>query len=109
MFGKIKNYVQDQVALVKLEGVEALARVASKLVFVLLVSMFIMFFILLLSFAAAAYLGSIYGRSVGFLIITGFYLVSILLLIVFRKQIQNLILNLTIAASMNDKDEEKYN
>lgn len=106
MLNSIKSYIHDQIALVKLEGVEVIGRVVSKIVFLLLLGMFIMFFILLLSFAGAFYLGEHYGRGNGFLIITGIYLLCILILIIFKKPIQNLILNISIAASMTDKDEE---
>lgn len=106
MLNSIKSYIHDQIALVKLEGVEVIGRVVSKVVFLLLLGMFIMFFILLLSFAGAFYLGELYGRGNGFLIITGIYLICIILLFIFKKPIQNLILNISIAASMAEKDED---
>lgn len=106
MLNSIKSYIHDQIALLKLEGVEVAGRVVSKIVFLLLLGMFIMFFILLLSFAGAFYLGEIYGKGNGFLIVTGIYLLLILILFIFKKPIQDLILNISIAASMADKDEE---
>ena len=106
MLGSIKNYINDQVSLVKLEGVEALGRVVATVAFLLLVVMFIMFFVLLLSFAGAFYFGELFGRANGFLIVTGIYLLLIILLVFLKKPIQNLIINITIAASMADKDDE---
>lgn len=102
----IKTYVQDQIALVKLEGIEAVGRVVSRIVYLLLITMFAMFFVLLLSFAGAFYLGELYGRGNGFLMVTGIYLLLIILLVVLKKPIQNLILNISIAASMADNNDD---
>lgn len=102
----IKTYVQDQIALVKLEGIEAVGRVVSRIVYLLLITMFAMFFVLLLSFAGAFYLDELYGRGNGFLIVTGIYLLLIVLLVVLKKPIQNLILNISIAASMADNNDD---
>lgn len=106
MLGSIKNYIRDQVALVKLEGVEALGRVVSTIAFLFLVVMFILFFVLFLSLAGANYFGELYGRANGFLIVTGIYLLLILMLVLFKKSIQNLIVNITIAATMADKNDD---
>ena len=102
----IKTYVQDQIALVKLEGIEAVGRVVSRIVYLLLITMFAMFFVLLLSFAGAFYLGELYGRVNGFLMVTGIYLLLIVILVVLKKPIQNLILNISIAASMADNNDD---
>lgn len=102
----MKDYVQNQIALVKLEGIEAVGRMISRVVFLLLMVMFAMFFLLLLSFAGGYYLGEVYGKTNGFLIITGIYLALILILILFKKPIQNLIINITIAASNADKNDD---
>lgn len=105
MFGSIKNYIQDQVALVKLEGIEAIGRIASKLIFILLVGLFVMFFILLGSIAGAFYLGELYGRVNGFLIVAAIYFLLILLFFILRKPIQNFLMNLAVASAMADNDQ----
>lgn len=99
MATSIKSYVQDQIDLVKLEGIEAIGNIAAKLIFFVLISMFIMFFFMLLSFAGAFYLGELYGSVNGFLMITGVYFVLILLFILFRKPFQDMIINMAISAS----------
>ena len=109
MFGSIKNYINDQIALVKLEGVEAIGRIASKLIFVLLVGLFVMFFIMLASFAGAFYLGEFVGRELGFLIVAGFYLLLILLFILFKKPIQNMFLNIAVATAIADNEDNSEN
>ena len=109
MFGSIKNYIQDQIALVKLEGVEAIGRVAAQVAFLVLVGLFIMIFIILLSFGGAFYLGELLDNRVhGFLIMAGVYLVLIILFILLKRPLQNFVTNIAIAATMNtNKDEEK--
>lgn len=106
MFGSIKNYIQDQVALVKLEGIEAVGRVASKLIFILLIGIFVMFFIMLASFAGAFYLGEFVGREFGFLIVAGVYLLLILLLIILKKPIQDMFLNIAVASALSETEKE---
>ncbi|MDO5655677.1 MAG: phage holin family protein [Flavobacteriaceae bacterium] len=107
MFGSVKNYIQDQIALVKLEGIEAVGRVASKLIFILLIGIFIMFFILLASFAAGFYLGELYGRYVGFLIVAGIYLLLMILFFIFKAPIQNMLMNIAVASAMADNSDKK--
>lgn len=99
MFSGLKNYLEDQISLMKLESIEAGGKVASVVMYTLVLMLFVMFFILLLSFAGAFYLGELYGKVNGFLFITGFYLLVILLSILFRKSIQRLFLNIIIATS----------
>lgn len=101
MFSGLKNYLEDQISLMKLEGIEAGGKVASAVMYTLILMLFIMFFVLLLSFAAAFYLGELYGKVNGFLFITAFYLLAILLSVVFRKNIQNLFLNIIISTTIS--------
>lgn len=104
MFNKIKSYVQNYVTLVKLEGIEAVGKIAANIVYIILILLFSSFFILLGSFAAAYYLATLYGPPVGFLIVTGFYLLMILLFIIFRKQFVNMVVNIAIASATKKND-----
>lgn len=108
MLNGIKDYLHDQIALVKLDGVEAIGRVASRILFITLIISFAMFFLLLLSLAGGFYLARYFENDAfGFLTMAGVYLVLIVLALVFKKQIQSLLLDLTIDASFtNDDDDE---
>lgn len=99
MATNIKSYVQDQIDLVKLEGIETIGNIAAKLIFFVLISMFAMFFFMLLSFAGAFYLSEIYGSVNGFLIVAGIYFILIVLFMLFKKPFQDMIINMAISAS----------
>lgn len=104
MIGNLKNHISDQIELVKLEGVEAIGKIAARLIFLLIMMLFAMFFIMLLSFAGAFYLGELYGKVNGFLMVTGIYFLLIILFILFKKPFQDMIMNIAIAASMKNND-----
>lgn len=104
MIGSLKEYIADQIELVKLEGIEAVGKIASRLIFLLIMMLFVMFFTMLLSFAGAFYLGELYGKVNGFLIVTGIYFLLIILFILFKKPFQNMIINIAIAASSKNQD-----
>lgn len=104
MLGKLKNYIQDYVTLAKLEGIEAVGKVAANIVYIIIMLLFFSFFILLGSFAAGYFLSEMFDRTTGFLIVTGFYLLLIILLVIFRKQFINAVVNIAIAASPIDKN-----
>lgn len=103
MFGQVKSYVRDYITLMKLEGIETIGRIAGKIVFVILMLLFVSFFILLGSFAGAYYLATLYGAPIGFLIVTGFYLLLILLLIIFKKQFINMVINIALSSVSKKK------
>lgn len=103
MFSKIKSYVQDSVELAKLEGVEAVSKVVANIAYVVLLLLFAFFFVLIGSFAAGYYLSTVYDRTVGFLIVTGFYLLLLILFFIFKKQFINFVVNMAIAASSKSK------
>lgn len=106
MIDGIKKYITDQVSLVKLEGTEAVGRMVSQLVYGLILGIFALFFVLILSFAAAFYLGTLYGVTIGFLFVTGFYLLLIFFALIFRKSIKTALLNIFISAASVTVDDE---
>ncbi|MGI9527985.1 MAG: hypothetical protein ACR2MS_12830, partial [Weeksellaceae bacterium] len=63
------------------------------------------FFVLIGSFAAGYYLSTIYDVTVGFLIVTGFYLLLIILFLIFKKQFINAVINMAVAAASNSKND----
>lgn len=107
MFGNIKNYVQDKITLAKLEGVESIGRIISRVTVLILMAIFATFFLLIISFAAGYYISLFYDSySVGFLIVAGFYFLLFLLLLIFKKGIQNLIINMVISSAMSDSKSD---
>lgn len=104
MFSKIKNYVADQVTLVKLEGVERVGRAVAAVAFMLIALVFALFFFTFLCFAGAYYL-SVYldSYTYGFLAMAGVFFLLLIIFLIFKKGIQNLVVNIVIAATMGDK------
>lgn len=111
MFGKVKNYIQDQVTLAKLEVVENIGKAAASIAFLVIVAVFALFFFTFLSFAGAYYL-AVYFDSVfyGFLAMSGIFLLLLILFFIFKKTIRNLVVNIVIASTIGgnkNKDNGK--
>lgn len=100
MFKKVKNYIQDQVTLAKLEVVEVVGKVAATAVFFSLIALFSLFFIILLSIAIGFLISAYLGYTYGFLIIAGFYFLLLILFFIFKKSLKNMITNLFVATAM---------
>ena len=108
MFGKVKNYVQDQVTLAKLEVVENIGKVASAIAFLVIIAVFALFFFTFLCFAGAYYLAVYFGSFFyGFLAMSGIFFLLLLLFLIFKKGIKNLVVNMVIASAMGDKKVKK--
>lgn len=108
MFGKIKNYIQDQINLAKLEAVERVGRVAAVAVFMVAMLIFSIFFFTFLCLAGAYYL-SVYFESntLGFLAMSGVFLFLLILFLLFKKGIQRIVINIVIAAAMGGNKKTK--
>lgn len=108
MFSKIKNYIQNQITLAKLEVVEKLGKVTAAIVFLLIVLLFSLFLFTFLCISGAYFL-SIYFESYayGFLAMSGIFAILLLLFFIFKKGIKNVIVNIVISAAMNDKEHKR--
>lgn len=107
MFKSLKNYIQDQITLAKLESVESIGRIISKIAIMMVILLFSLFFLLTISFAIGYYLSSIFEkRYLGFLIVAGIYFGLIMITLLFKKNIQNIIINIVISATMNNPKSE---
>ncbi|MXV39071.1 hypothetical protein GO491_10355 [Flavobacteriaceae bacterium Ap0902] len=104
MFKNIKNYAQDYITLAKLEGLEKVGKLVAALVFIVLMLVLSFFFFLMANFALGFYLNEVYGDTVGFAIITGIYLLLILLFLIFRKPLLSAVVNMVIASANNKND-----
>lgn len=86
MFGGVKNYVQDQITLAKLEVVEGAGKAAGSIVAMVFMAIFAVLFIVFLSIAGAYYLSVYFGSYMyGFLAMSGVFLLLMILLVVFKK------------------------
>ena len=86
-----KDYAETRLELLKIEIKEDVARLLSKAFLVLLLTFSFALFIILLSVGIVYYLGSLVGMVGGFLIMAGFYLLLSLVLLLFRKNINQLL------------------
>lgn len=108
MFGRIKNYIQDQITLAKLEVVERIGKAIGAVVFLLIVLVFALFLFTFLCFAGAYWLSVCFDSyTFGFLAMAGVLLILLLLFFIFKKGIQNIVVNIVISAAMTDKETKR--
>ena len=88
IFEEGKLYLKQRIDLTKLEATEKIVILASMFFTFLTVLLLFIYFWLFLSFSLAIYLGSIWqNNALGFLAMSGIYLIFMVLLIVLRKKI----------------------
>lgn len=84
----VENYVENRLLLLKLQAVEKISKLSSAMFSGLLIAVISFFIILFLSMMAAWYFGEILDNVfLGFAIITGFYILLLIVLLVFRKKL----------------------
>lgn len=105
LYEKAKNYAEVSIELVKLNAVDKTADIVSSLLARLLVIMVVAIFILFLSIALSLYLGELFGKDyLGFLGVSGFYLILALILHYQRdKLIKEPLTNVVIAKLLKSK------
>ncbi len=85
---RIESYSKTTIDLIKLKAVDKLAKIVSNVVYGVLLSLFSFFFLIILNLALAFWLGDLLGKVyLGFLIVAGFYVLLIIILVLFKKQI----------------------
>ena len=108
MFGKVKNYIQDQVTLAKLEVIENIGKAAASIAFLVIVAVFALFFFTFLSFAGAYYLAICFDSVFyGFLVMSGIFLLLLILFFIFKKSIRNLVVNIVLASTVGGTKNKK--
>ncbi|WP_068598230.1 phage holin family protein [Vaginella massiliensis] len=115
MFKDLKSYINNRITLTKYEVVDSVSHMIAGGVYGLIIAVFSLFLILLGSIAVGFVLGQLFDdNGIGFLVVTGLYLLFLILCILFRKKIKLLLTNIVIANSMNaitnqddDEDEEE--
>lgn len=105
LYEKAKKYVDVNIQLVKLHGVDKIADLISSVLSWAIISMIVAMFILLASISLSLYLGELFGETyLGYLAVSGFYLLLFILLILTRSSIIKIpITNLVIAKLLKRK------
>ncbi len=86
--GNVKEYVNIQVKLINLKIVDKASSIVANITFVVIVSLLILLFVIFGSIALGYYLASVTGSvSLGFLLLTGIYLVAGIVLFSFREKL----------------------
>lgn len=99
----LKDYIENHVELLKLDATEKTLKIIGISVPLFLMSIMGSFFIILLNIGLALLLGKwVNNYALGFFILSGFYLLMIILAFVFRNHIKNFITNKAIEAFFND-------
>lgn len=111
MFNELKTYINNRITLAKYDLIDSLSSMLAGGIYVLIISVFALFLLLLGSLALGFILGSYFDDTgLGFLTVTGIYLLVMLLCILFRKKVKLLLTNLAIQSAMeamlNQDDDE---
>jgi uncharacterized membrane protein YqjE len=101
------GFIETKVELYKIQFKEEIAKALSILVLVIIFSMVGMLFILFLSHFISRLLNDLFdSQYLGFLIVTGFYLVSGIVVYLFRVRIADSITNMMFQEEDTEKDED---
>jgi formate/nitrite transporter FocA (FNT family) len=102
LLGKVEDLVKTSIELARLKTVDKLSDVLSSALPGIILGVVVLFMILMLSIAASLYLGEITGQLwYGFLFTSGFYLIIIIILYLFRKPIKRQIGDSIIKKTLN--------
>lgn len=105
LYKKAKDYAEINIELAKLNAVDKTADVISSILARLVVIMIVAIFVLFFSIALSLYLGELLGQDyLGFLIVSGIYLVAAIILNYYRdKIIKEPLTNVVIAKLLKKK------
>ena len=102
MLDLVKEYASKRLDLLKMEATEKSSITAGTLAILIMLAIAGFFFIILLNFGLGLLIGSYLGNyAYGLLIMSGFYLLILLIVILARKSIKNSIAN-KIIKLLND-------
>lgn len=102
----LKDYASKRLDLLKMDAMERGVVTAGTLTFIILAALFGTFFMILLNIGLAVLVGEWVGNyAYGFLIIAGIYLLLLIGVIVFGKNIKDGIANKLLKSFNNPKDE----
>lgn len=112
MFNDLKSYINNRITLTKYDLIDSVSNMLASGIYVLIIAVFALFLLLLGSLAFGFILGSYFNDTgLGFLTITGIYLLVMILCVLFRKKLKLFLTNIAIenameAMSNHDDDEE---
>lgn len=99
----LKDYIENHVELLRLDATEKTLKIIGVSVPLLIISAMGSFFIILINIGLALMIGEWTSNyALGFFILSGFYLLMILLTYFFRHSIKNVITNKAIETFFND-------
>lgn len=103
MINLIKDYTEQRLELLKLDATEKSLKVIGLSVPLLIISVLGIFFIFLLNISLGLIIGNSLGNiAYGFLILSGVYLLLMIIVFLLRNSIKKLITNKAIEAFFND-------
>lgn len=110
LYQKTKEYTETSIELFKLNAIDKTADLISSLFARLILVMFVAMFTLFINIALSLYIGKLLGEMyVGFLIVSGIYLVlSIAILLFSDKLLKEPLTNLVIAKLLKTKAKRDY-
>lgn len=106
----LTKYLDLRLQYIKLSAFEKISKLASALVSVIIILFFSLFGTLFLFLTLAIYMGDLTGnRTMGFAIVSGFFIVMLLLYFAFgKKSLEQKITNKIVDILANDDDEETH-
>lgn len=88
LFEKAQDYTNTSIELLKLNAIDKTADIIASLTFTLVLGILVAIFSLFISISASLYIGEQIGEYyLGFLIVSGFYLVLAIVLFIFNDKI----------------------
>lgn len=103
----VASYVEAKLELLKLSTYERIGKVTTVLSFGLVLMLLGFFAVLFIFIALGYFLGERIGSvSAGFSIVAALYLLMMGIILMFRKQIKDKVLNIIIAALMANEEKE---
>lgn len=102
----VEQYLKDRLLLIKLQAVEKVSQGVASAVFVVLLVFLGFFMWLFLNITAGFFFGHLLGHTFwGFAVVTGFYLLLIIILMISRKALGRSITNTVIKSFFGKKDK----
>ncbi|ODM52820.1 phage holin family protein [Elizabethkingia meningoseptica] len=102
MFDIIFDYIEKKIDLLKLEVSEKTVISAGFITFLICALIALIFFIVLFNIGIAFWVGKMVGSySYGFFIVSGFYLLCLILIVIFRNSIKRAVANFILKSFNN--------
>lgn len=104
---RIEGYLQNRLRLFQLQLTQKTAKLSATITWAILIAGMLFFLILSVSLMLGFYLGERWGSYwLGFACVAGIFLFKIILLILFRKSIQQMVSNRVIESMLAPKTED---